>query len=350
LRLDTAYNLLAVLPFFVAFVVSMLVAPGIIAALKRKKVGQTIQTDGPESHRPKAGTPTMGGLIILAGMLASVVVIALITQAFGRVITIPADLTWYLAVVALIFAYAAVGMIDDYLTVRPQGGVRGISSKPKALAQVALAAGFLVWLGQTGFVPELRIGGVEIISGWLYWAFALVFIVGMANFVNITDGLDGLVAGLVVIAGLALSQLWPFGVVVRPGLFWIDHLLPAMAGACLAFLWFNANPAKVFMGDTGSLALGAALPAIAVATHREVLVIVVGLVFVLDGFSTMIQWAVFKYTRIRTGTGRRVFKKSPIHHHFELCGWPEQTVVMRFWICGVVAAALGLVGAIWGWW
>ena len=121
-------------------------------------------------------------------------------------------------------------------------------------------------------------------------------------------------------------------------------LLWAMAGACLAFLWFNTNPAKVFMGDTGSLALGAALPAIAIVTHREILLIVVGLVFVLDGLSSMLQWAVFKFTRITTGTGRRVFKKSPIHHHFELCGWPEQTIVVRFWILGVLAAVAGFAG------
>jgi phospho-N-acetylmuramoyl-pentapeptide-transferase len=127
-------------------------------------------------------------------------------------------------------------------------------------------------------------------------------------------------------------------------------LLPAIAGACIAFLWFNANPAKVFMGDTGSMAIGVALPAIAILTHREVLMIVVGLVFVLDGLSSAVQWAVFKYTRITTGTGRRVFKKSPIHHHFELSGWPEQTVVVRFWIMGAVAALIGFAGAVWRIW
>jgi phospho-N-acetylmuramoyl-pentapeptide-transferase len=211
-----------------------------------------------------------------------------------------------------------------------------------------------MWLatGRTGtFEPMLFISGKAIIGGWLYWAFAVVYLVAMSNFVNITDGLDGLVSGLTAIAAtafvVAASAVIPYGAsYLQPPIF----VLMGFVGACVAFLWFNTNPAKVFMGDTGALAIGVALPAIAIVTHREVLMMVVGLVFILDGLSTALQWAVFKFTRITTGTGRRVFKKSPVHHHFELSGWPEQTVVVRFWICGILAALLGLAGAGWGWW
>ena len=182
--------------------------------------------------------------------------------------------------------------------------------------------------------------------------FGVVFIVGMANFINITDGLDGLVSGLSVIAFIATIICLPIGYrwEIGPATIVLNTLLAAMTGSCLAFLWFNTNPAKVFMGDTGSLAIGVALPAIAIVTHREIMVIVVGSVFVLDGLSSMVQWAVFKFTRITTGTGKRVFRKSPIHHHFELCGWPEQRIVVRFWILGVLAAVLGFAGTVGGAW
>jgi phospho-N-acetylmuramoyl-pentapeptide-transferase len=252
------------------------------------------------------------------------------------------------AVMVLVLAYALLGMVDDYLTVHPVGGVRGISSKPKAFIQVVLATGFVLWLKNLGWEPVLSVAGHSILSGWLYWLFAVVFITGMANFVNITDGLDGLVSGLSAIAAVGLVSTvmrFPGDVVANQPI-----LLSSIAGACVAFLWFNTNPAKVFMGDTGALALGAAFPAIAIIMHCEVLLIVISIVFVLDGLSTAVQWAYFKYTRIRTGTGKRVFLKSPIHHHFEMLGWPEQTVVVRFWICGVIAAVLGFAGAAMGWW
>ena len=349
--------IIVAMPFAVAFVVSMLFAPGVIGALKRRRVGQTISDDGPRSHQSKAGTPTMGGLIIIAGMLGGALAVSwFFAKPENSYLTNANDakLVNLFAVLVLTLAYALLGLFDDYLTIHPMRGVRGIASKPKAAVQVLLATAFVMWLKDHtpgGFTPALFIGGVSVLGEWLYWAFCVVFIVGMANFVNITDGVDGLVSGLTAIAAAAFVAT----VLLVPPHRGIDSatlvaLLAAVAGACVAFLWFNTNPAKVFMGDTGSLAMGVALPAIAIVTHRELLMVVVGLVFVLDGFSTMIQWAVFKYTRITTGTGRRVFKKSPIHHHFELSGWPEQTVVVRFWICGVIAAMIGFAGAGFGWW
>jgi len=344
---------LTILSFGVAFTTSILFGPGVIAVLKRRGMGQIISDDGPQSHKSKAGTPTMGGLIILAGVFAAVLAAVLVLQSrwvtpFGFRVMRSYDL---LAVLMLMVGYALIGMVDDYLTVRPVGGVRGIASKPKAAAQILLAVAFVAWImshrpGE--FFPALMVAGRPVLSEFAFWVFAVLYIAGMANFVNITDGLDGLVSGLtaiVCVAMIACTLLAPGGVYrdLDPSLY---ALLPAIAGACVAFLWYNTNPAKVFMGDTGALAIGVALPAIAILSHREILLIVVGLVFVLDGLSSAIQWAVFKFTRITTGTGRRVFKKSPIHHHFELSGWMEQTVVVRFWILGAIAALIGFAGAV----
>lgn len=330
--------------FAAAFIISAIIAPGIIARLRRQKIGQTISEDGPKSHLSKAGTPTMGGVIIVIGLIVGCIV--------GCLFAGKNDVYYQLiAVMILVLSYSVLGMIDDYLTIWPVNGVRGIASKPKAALQFIIAILFvcyIVFSKDISFEPVLRIGGKSILSGYLYWVFAVVFIVGMSNFINITDGLDGLVSGLTIVASLAFLAAW--GITDFSHFSMLRFLLCAIGGASLAFLWFNTNPAKVFMGDTGSLALGAALPAVAILTHREVLMIIIGAVFLMDGLSTAIQWAVFKFTRITTGTGRRVFKKSPVHHHFELCGWPEQTVTIRFWIIGAVAAVVGLAGAIYGLW
>ncbi|MCX8053563.1 MAG: phospho-N-acetylmuramoyl-pentapeptide-transferase [Armatimonadetes bacterium] len=352
-------TVLIVLPFAAAFIASVAFGPGVIAMLKRRGARQVISEDGPESHRAKEGTPTMGGLIIIAGVLAGVLTTLFASRSSSlNVAGLGLASSWcpdVAAVLLLTLAYATVGMVDDYLTMRPVRGVRGIASRPKAAVQTLLAVAFVIWLAlhRPGeFLPVLMVGGQTVLGGIPYWFFSVLYIVGMANFINITDGLDGLASGLTIIACSALIAcllLLPGGVRSECDLA-LFALLPAIAGACLAFLWFNANPAKVFMGDTGSMAIGAALPAIAILMHREVLMIVVGLVFVLDGLSSAIQWAVFKYTRITTGAGRRIFKKSPVHHHFELSNWPEQTVVVRFWIMGAVAALIGFAGAVWRLW
>lgn len=339
------------LPFAAAFITSMIFAPGVISALKRRGAGQRISEDGPASHRSKAGTPTMGGFIIVAGIFGGALAGAWYFRPQGSITSWIPTLT---AVLALILGYCLLGFIDDYLTINPIGTVRGISSKPKFMVQVLLAAGFLLWLAlahKNTFAPVLFVGGVQILGGWLYWAFALVFLVGMANFVNITDGLDGLVAGLTAIATMAFTLLLIF-VPLRHATESreVVLLMPAVAGACLAFLWHNTNPARIFMGDTGALAVGVVLPAIAIITHTEIVMIILGSVFIVDGLSSALQWAVFKSTRVATGVGRRVFKKSPIHHHFELSGFSEQTVVVRFWICGALAALAAFTGAGLDWW
>lgn len=352
---------LTAFPAIVAFLVSMVVAPFVIRALRRLKLGQTIQKDGPESHFSKAGTPTMGGVIILAGLLAGVLAtFGLFDRSFADIVESSTKfrpehlLRSAIGVIVFACCYAALGLVDDYLTIKPIKGVRGIASKPKALLQFLLAAGFVYWLnGGTWSSGVLYIAGHTILQGIPYTVFQVLFLTGMANFVNITDGLDGLVSGLTATAVIAFAVSTFTGAVsvynYAPHLPMLP-LLMALFGACIAFLWFNANPARVFMGDTGSLLIGALLPAVALVTRTEVLMTVICLVFVLDGFSTIIQWAVFKFTRITTGTGRRVFLKSPVHHHFEMAGWPEQTVVVRFWICGVIAAVLGYAGVTLRWW
>jgi phospho-N-acetylmuramoyl-pentapeptide-transferase len=319
--------------FICAFAVSLAVGPSIIAWLRRAKAGQVVQSEGPQSHASKAGTPAMGGIIILIGFLVPVAGLRAIIARYGGM-----KFTLFEAVVSLILVYAVLGIADDWLTIRPRNGRRGIGSKPKFLLQLVAAAGFVAYLALTGEMSTtVALGrGVHIDLGWAYAPLAVLFITGMANFVNITDGLDGLAAGLAAILATALFFAVETKAIVYPWMF------PALAGACLGFLWYNFNPAKVFMGDTGSLAIGVAIPAIAIVTKTEVVMIIAGMVFILDGFSSALQWAVFKYTRIRTGTGRRIFKMSPVHHHFELSGWPEQNVVIKFWITGVLFAALAL--------
>ncbi len=354
---ETVLEVLVALPFATAFAVSAILAPGLIEMLRRRGVGQVISQDGPESHRVKQGTPSMGGLIIIAGVLAGCLAAILASRNPKWVIDVDkltrrSDLA---AVLYLMVGYALIGMLDDYLTIRQIRGIRGLPSKPKAALQAVLAAVFLAWLGlgrAEGFVPVLLVGGHQILSGVWYWVFAGAYIVGMTNFVNISDGLDGLASGLASMAAAAFiccAILLPWGVRSECDLT-LYSILPAIAGACMAFLWFNTHPAKVFMGDTGALAIGAALASTAVVSHREVLLAVIGLVFVFEGLSTALQWAVFKFTRVFTGTGRRVFRKSPVHHHFELSGWPEPMVVVRFWILGVLATAVGFAGAVWRVW
>lgn len=317
-----------------SFCISMAIAPWLIRLLKRLKFGQVISADSPQSHASKEGTPTMGGIIFLPALLLPLLPVFHGDSRFGDVI----------AVLLLVVAYAGLGFVDDYLTIRPLRGVRGIASKPKALLQFIIAMVFVAWLAVSRNPNEnvLMIGSTEIVSGVAYYIFAVLFIVGMANFINITDGLDGLVSGLTVICAAAFGAA-----LLSAGIPAVTPLIYALGGGLIGFLWYNSNPARVFMGDTGSLAIGALLPAAALVAHCEVFLIIAGLVFILDGLSSAVQWFVFKITRIRTGSGHRVFLKSPVHHHFELCGYPEQTVVVRFWVVGAVAALIGLL-YVWG--
>ena len=323
--------------FLMAFAVGVFAGPKIIAFLKSRKMDQKISEDVPE-HMAKASTPAMGGLIFL--IAAAVGSVALL---FLRGDSAPAW-TQLWGVLVLTAAYALLGFVDDLLTIRPVGKMRGISSKPKAALQMLFAALFVWWNYSMFGGPQLVICGKVILAGIWYHIFCVLFIAGMANFVNLTDGLDGLAGGLGIISltAIVIAELLSFDMFMNAPIFFFAA---ALAGGIAAFLWYNAYPAKVFMGDVGSLAIGVFLPAYGVVAHREVFIVIAGMMFILEGLSTTVQWAVFKYTRIRTGTGRRVFKKSPVHHHFQLSGISETAISVRFWILGIVCAcvALGLV-------
>jgi phospho-N-acetylmuramoyl-pentapeptide-transferase len=319
-----------------ALAIGLLIGPKFINMLRvRQGKGQPIRADGPQTHLTKVGTPTMGGLMILTSLVISM----LLWMDPGS------PFVW--ACLAVTAGFGIIGFLDDYDKVAKRSH-KGLSGKVRLLLEFAVA-GIAAWIivGQIStnlYIPFLT--GRSIPLGPLYYLFAATFIVGFGNAVNLTDGLDGLATMPVVIAaGAFLVICYLVGRVDYSAYLGIPHVAGAgelaimcagIMGAGLAFLWFNAPPAAVFMGDTGSLALGGALGAIAVAAHHEIVLLIVGGLFVLETASVIIQ--VFWFKR----TGRRIFRMAPIHHHFEQLGWKESTVVIRFWIIAIVLAVIGL--------
>jgi phospho-N-acetylmuramoyl-pentapeptide-transferase len=317
-----------------ALLIAFMVGPWLIRALGRMRVGQPIRDVGPD-HHDKAGTPTMGGLLILLSLLTSVL---LWSNLDNRLVWI---------VVGLTSGYGVLGFIDDYRKVR-QGSSAGISGRAKLFWQTLLA--LLVAIAiytDPSFDARLSVPFFKNFTpyvGWLYIPVATFVIVATSNAVNLTDGLDGLAIGPVMIAtGTFLILAYAAGhagiaeylaIKYVPDAGHLAIFCGALLGGGMGFLWFNAPPAQLFMGDVGSLALGGALGAIAVVIRQEILLAVVGGIFVVETLSVIIQVASFKLT------GRRVFLMAPIHHHFEKLGWPEQRIVIRFWI---VSAILGLL-------
>ncbi|MDZ4365303.1 phospho-N-acetylmuramoyl-pentapeptide-transferase [Brevundimonas sp.] len=328
-----------------AMIVAVAMGSRFIAWMRsRQGKGQPIREDGPVSHLSKAGTPTMGGLMILAGIAVAVLLWGDLTNPY----------IWIVSLVTA--AFAVLGFIDDYSKVTKQTSA-GLSSRQKLVAQtiVAVIAGVLtvLWMTQSPTSPGLETSiafpffkAVLLNVGWFYVAFAAFTIVGFSNAVNLTDGLDGLAIVPVMMAAAAFGVIaYLAGNFVFSDYLQIHHVpgsgelaifLAAIIGGGTGFLWYNAPPAKIFMGDTGSLALGGALGAVAVTTKHELVLGIVGGLFVLEAASVMIQVAYFK------ATGKRVFLMAPIHHHFEKMGWPESTVVIRFWIVSAMLALLGL--------
>jgi phospho-N-acetylmuramoyl-pentapeptide-transferase len=319
-----------------ALLIGLLLGPKFISWLRAKQgKGQPIRSDGPQSHLAKRGTPTMGGLLILTSLAVSVLLwMDLRNQS-----------VW--ACLLVTGGFGLIGWLDDYDKVK-KAHHAGLSGKTR-LALEFLIAGFATWLmvrtGGTGLhVPFVKETVVDL--GWFYILFGAFVIVAFGNAVNLTDGLDGLATMPVIIASIAFLLITYLvgnvkfaaylGIPHVPGAGDLTVLLMAIIGAGLAFLWFNAPPAAVFMGDTGSLALGGALGAVAVATHHEFVLAIVGGLFVVEALSVVIQVAVYKRT------GKRVFLMAPIHHHFEHLGWSEPTVVIRFWIISFVLALAGL--------
>ena len=316
--------------------IGLIIGPRFIAMLRvRQGKGQPIREDGPQTHLAKVGTPTMGGLMILVAMFVSLLLWADLTNPF----------VW--ACLAVTGGFGLIGFLDDYDKVT-KSSHRGVSGKTRLLMEFAVAgvASYIIVSQVSTFlyVPFFNNLGIEL--GFFYYLFAAFVIVGAGNAVNLTDGLDGLATMPVIIAAGTFALIaYLVGRVDYSDYLGIPHVegvgelaifCATIMGAGLAFLWFNAPPAAVFMGDTGSLALGGALGAIAVATHHEVVLAIVGGLFVFEALSVIIQVVWFKRT------GKRVFRMAPIHHHFEQLGWSESKVVIRFWIVAIILALLGL--------
>jgi phospho-N-acetylmuramoyl-pentapeptide-transferase len=285
---------------------------------------QAIRADAPARHGEKAGTPTMGGVLIIGATVLAALGVGL--AALGA----PPDL---LIALGVIVVFAAIGGADDAIGIA-RGRNLGLRAREKLLLQIPaplLLGAYAVahpHLGSALVVPGTHL---SVTLGWAYPLFAMLLVVGMANAVNLTDGLDGLAAGSVAIAALALGVL-----AARAGAAPVGVLCAAVAGAALGFLWFNAHPAGVFMGDVGSQALGAALAVAAILAKMELAALIVGGVFVAEAVSVILQVTSFKTT------GRRLFRMSPVHHHCELLGWTETQTVVRFWVCGALLAAIGM--------
>ena len=319
-----------------ALIIGLVIGPKFIGWLRiRQGKGQPIREDGPQTHLSKRGTPTMGGLMILT----SLTVAMLLWMDFSN--------RYLWACLFITVGFGLIGFLDDYDKVK-KSSHKGVSGRVRLLAEFVIA-GIGCWIIAWGAGTELYIpfyNGPVIDLGPFYIVFAAFVVVAFGNAVNLTDGLDGLATMPVIIASLAFLVIsYLAGNAVFSGYLGIPHVLgvgdltvlcSAIVGAGLAFLWFNAPPAAVFMGDTGSLALGGALGAIAVATQHEIVLGIIGGLFVVEAMSVIIQVLVYKRT------GKRVFKMAPIHHHFEQMGWSEPTVVIRFWIISFVLALAGL--------
>ena len=316
-------------PFLIGLLLALLAGWIVIPVLRRLKAGQTVSTDAPPSHLKKGGTPTMGGIIILVGAL-------LATLLYPRP---SGDAGLLTAVVLCTLGFGLIGFLDDFLIIK-RGKNLGLRAREKLAGQFIVAIAFAAWY----FRADPSTSAISLLE-WqrlVLAVFHVLLLVGMSNAVNLTDGLDGLAAGVSLPVWIALAlvgALWTTAGSHAAG--WSNYGLvafcAAFAGATLGYLWYNAHPAQVFMGDTGSLAIGGGLAAAAIAFRQEWLVLLAGLVHVVEAGSVTLQVISFKTT------GKRIFKMSPLHHHFELCGWPETRIVARFAITSTACALLALL-------
>lgn len=336
----------ATLAAITALLIALIVGPKIIGLLKKYQIGEQIRIEGPESHQVKKGTPTMGGLIILFAIIIAVLLWADLTNMY------------LLLVFFATLSMGLIGFIDDYLKTILKFK-KGLIARYKLIGQISLGLfiglviylhPFFAGLHSNTSVPFFK--NVEIDFGLLYIPLVVFVMAGASNAVNLTDGLDGLAAGLSGIAFIALAGIAYvtsnvkissyLNIIYLPGTEEIAIFCLAIFGAAIGFLWYNAYPAQVFMGDTGSLALGSALGTSAVLLKKEFLLLLIAGIFIGEMLSVIIQTSYFKYTRKKYGEGRRIFRMAPIHHHFELLGWHEVKVVVRFWIIGILLALLSL--------
>ena len=324
-----------------ALLLMFLLTPLFIRILKKHQVGQEIREEGPASHLNKKGTPSMGGLMIIGATLVS-------TLLWGNL----ENIYVWLAMGGMLF-FGAIGLADDFIKYRSRRSL-GLRPGQKLILQFLVAASLALVLVLTGLKGQFSLNLTfpffkewTPYLGWLYLPWILFILVGSSNSVNLADGLDGLAIGLTLIASVALTAL----TYVAGHAVWSQYLnilrvplaaeltvfVGALSGACLGFLWFNCHPAEIFMGDVGALSLGGTLGLIAILIKQEFLLFTVAGVFILEALSVMLQVSYFKLTG-----GKRIFRMAPLHHHFELVGWPEEKVVIRFWIIGIIFALFSL--------
>ena len=309
--------------FIVAFVIVLLTGPMLIKYFSKLEFGQQIREVGPKSHLEKSGIPTMGGVMIILAILVATLVFAGFEQQI-------------ILALFVVVGYGLLGLLDDGIKIIAKRSL-GLRAWQKMLGQIVIA----LILGAVAII-ELDLStqiiipflGNTIELGSLYLPFVVLVVVGSANAVNLTDGLDGLAAGVTIIVAISFAYItYSFGLVD------LSIFAAAIAGACLGFSWFNSHPAQVFMGDTGSLALGGAIASIAVLSKTELFLVIIGGIYVIEAISVILQVSYFKLT-----SGKRIFKMTPIHHHFELLGWDESKVVIRFWIAAIILSLIGLMG------
>lgn len=319
----------AIFAIMIGFLTSAALGLLLIPALKKLRIGQRISIFVGDSHRKKEGTPTMGGLIFIIPTVLATIYLLLSNKV---------SYTSNLGIVLLVFlGYAAIGFLDDFLSIR-KGNNEGLSAYQKLFMQVLIAIGFFyIYMkngGQTSFVVGML--GIDLELGWLYGLLILFVLVGASNAVNLTDGLDGLAGGLSAIAFIAFSLISLMVGFEDIGIFSL-----ILVGSLIGFLIYNTHPAKIFMGDTGSLALGAVMGAIAILTHRELTLLVVAGIFVLETLSVIIQtiWVQVFH--------KKLFLMTPVHHHFEKLGWIETDIVKLFWVAGLVLAMAGIIFGVW---
>ena len=321
-----------------ALLLSFLVGPWLIRKLKEKKAGEEIREDGPRTHQAKSGTPTMGGILIILSITVSVIIWQDLENYYN----------WILLLSVL--GFGLIGFIDDYLKIFKKNST-GLRAWIKFSSQVVLSLVIVLLLFLLRnehttllYIPFMKVPVLDM--SWFYIPFSIILLLATSNAVNLTDGLDGLAAGLVIMIGIAFATLsYLASRADYAGYLQIPHILDsseipvfslALVGAAVGFLWFNSHPAEIMMGDTGSLALGGVIGVMALIIKKEILLIIVGGVFVMETLSVIIQVIYFKLS------GKRVFKMAPLHHHFELMGWSESKVVIRFWILGGLFAILSL--------
>ena len=323
----------SILAMMIGFILSIIIGFMLIPFLKKRKIGQTVSVFLQNKHKEKDGIPTMGGIIFIASTIITIIFL---------LITNKIEYTTNLFIILFVFVgYGLIGFIDDFLIIKRKNNT-GLTEIQKLFGQLVIAIIFFYLFMKTGHEPSMYIStlGIHIHMGWLYGAFILFVLIASSNAVNITDGLDGLAGGLSLIAFLAFGLIsWNSTWIA--GSSDIAVFCFILVGSLLGFLFYNTHPAKIFMGDTGSLALGGALAAIAILTNHEITFIIIMLVFIVETLVCIIQTLSVMYN------GKKIFLMTPLHHHFEKLGWDERDIVKLFWFFGIVCAMAGVLFAVW---